>query len=292
MDEHKHTQHAHTDHTLEAPKTSDPHAGHDHSGHHMPPPEPKQTASNGHEQHEKHMAHGSTGHADHHEQMVADYRKRFWIVLLLTIPVTVLSPMIMMLFGYHFEFPGANFVVFGLSTVIFFYGGKPFLEGAWEEWKNRSLGMMMLISLAIVSAYIYSSFTAFFIEGSDFYFELATLILIMLLGHWIEMKSQMGASKALEELIKLMPKVAHRLDAAGNIEEVSIEALVPGERILVKPGEKIPLDGKIYEGLSTVDESMLTGESVPVEKKSGHAGHRRLHQRVRRPQADRGKSRE
>lgn len=269
MDEHKHTQHAHTDHTLEAPKTSDPHAGHDHSGHHMPPPEPKQTASNGHEQHEKHMAHGSTGHADHHEQMVADYRKRFWIVLLLTIPVTVLSPMIMMLFGYHFEFPGANFVVFGLSTVIFFYGGKPFLEGAWEEWKNRSLGMMMLISLAIVSAYIYSSFTAFFIEGSDFYFELATLILIMLLGHWIEMKSQMGASKALEELIKLMPKVAHRLDAAGNIEEVSIEALVPGERILVKPGEKIPLDGKIYEGLSTVDESMLTGESVPVEKNPG-----------------------
>ena len=107
MDEHKHTQHAHTDHTLEAPKTSDPHAGHDHSGHHMPPPEPKQTASNGHEQHEKHMAHGSTGHADHHEQMVADYRKRFWIVLLLTIPVTVLSPKIMMLFGYHFEFPGA-----------------------------------------------------------------------------------------------------------------------------------------------------------------------------------------
>lgn len=297
MDEHKHTQHTHTDHTPEAPKTSDPHAGHDHSGHHMPPPqpvatepqsenhaahdhvgaqehEPKPTASHGHEQHEQHMehdmaGHAATGHAGHHEQMVAEYRKRFWIVLLLTIPVTMLSPMIMMLFGYHFDFPGANFVVFGLSTVIFFYGGKPFLEGAWEEWKNRSLGMMMLISLAIVSAYIYSTFTAFFIEGSDFYFELATLILIMLLGHWIEMKSQMGASKALEELIKLMPKEAHRLDAAGIVEEVSIEALVPGERILVKPGEKIPLDGKIYEGLSTVDESMLTGESVPVEKQPG-----------------------
>ena len=297
MDEHKHTQHTHTDHTPEAPKTSDPHAGHDHSGHHMAPPqpvaaepqsekhaahnhvgaqeqEPKPAASHGHEQHEQHMAHdmsghSAAGHAGHHEKMVADYRKRFWIVLLLTIPVTLLSPMIMMLFGYHFEFPGANFIVFGLSTVIFFYGGKPFLKGAWDEWKNRSLGMMMLISLAIVSAYIYSTFTAFFIEGSDFYFELATLILIMLLGHWIEMKSQMGASKALEELIKLMPKEAHRLDAAGNVEEVSIEALVPGERILVKPGEKIPLDGKIYEGLSTVDESMLTGESVPVEKQPG-----------------------
>ena len=297
MDEHKHTQHTHTDHTPEAPKTSDPHAGHDHSGHHMPPPqpvaaepqsenhaahdhvgaqehEPKPAASHGHEQHEQHMehdmaGHGAAGHAGHHEKMVEDYRKRFWIVLLLTIPVTLLSPMIMMLFGYHFEFPGANVIVFGLSTVIFFYGGKPFLKGAWDEWKNRSLGMMMLISLAIVSAYIYSTFTAFFIEGSDFYFELATLILIMLLGHWIEMKSQMGASKALEELIKLMPKEAHRLDAAGNVEEVSIEALVPGERILVKPGEKIPLDGKIYEGLSTVDESMLTGESVPVEKQPG-----------------------
>ena len=121
--------------------------------------------------------------------------------------------------------------------------------------------------LAIVSAYIYSTFTAFFIEGWDFYFELATLILITRLGHWIEMKSQMGASIALEEkLIKLMPKEAHRLDAAGNVEEVSIEALVPGESILVKPGEKIPLDGKIYEGLSTVDESMLTGELRPLKK--------------------------
>lgn len=297
MDEHKHTEHTHTDHTLEVPKPIDPHAGHDHSGHHMAPSQPvaaepqsekhaahahteahepqlKQAAPQSHEQHEQHMAHGpaghgATGHAGHHEQMVADYRKRFWIVLLLTIPVTLLSPMIMMLFGYHFEFPGANFIVFGLSSVIFFYGGKPFLENAWQEWKSRSLGMMMLISLAIISAYIYSTFTAFFIEGSDFYFELATLILIMLLGHWIEMKSQMGASKALEELIKLMPKQAHRLDAAGNVEEVSIEALVPGERILIKPGEKVPLDGKIYEGLSTVDESMLTGESVPVEKQPG-----------------------
>ena len=154
----------------------------------------KQAASQSHDQHMNHdeAGHAATGHASHHEQMVAEYRKRFWIVLLLTIPVTMLSPMMMMLFGYHFDFPGANFVVFGLSTVIFFYGGKPFLEGAWEEWKNRSLGMMMLISLAIVSAYIYSTFTAFFIEGSDFYFELATLILIMLLGHWIEMKSRWG----------------------------------------------------------------------------------------------------
>ena len=141
-------------------------------------------------------------------------------------------------------FQGANIIVFALSTIVFFYGGKPFLKGAWNPWQAKMPGMMMLISLAIISAYIYSSFTAFFITGSNFFFELATLILIMLLGHWIEMKSQMGASKALEELIKLMPKEAHKLEASGNMLEVSIEDLVPGDRILVKSGEKIPLDGR------------------------------------------------
>lgn len=156
-----------------------------------------------------------------------------------------------------------------LSTIVFFYGGKPFLLGAWSEIKDKVPGMMLLISLAIVTAYVYSTLTAFFIEGSDFYFELATLIVIMLLGHWIEMKSIMGTSKALEELIKLMPKEAHKIDKFGNIVEVSVEDLTPGDQILVKPGEKIPLDGTIFEGLSTVDESMLTGESVPVEKTTG-----------------------
>ena len=244
------------------------HEGHDHSQH----------AEHSHEEHEspqpeghnhEQMGHGAGGHAGHHEHMVADFRKRFWITLALTIPITLLSPMIMMLFGYHLTVPGANIIVFALSTIVFFYGGKPFLKGAWDEWQAKMPGMMMLISLAIISAYIYSSFTAFFIVGSDFFFELATLILIMLLGHWIEMKSQMGASKALEELIKLMPKEAHKLDATGNTVEVSIEDLVPGDRILVKSGEKIPLDGRIFEGTSTVDESMLTGESVPVEKQPG-----------------------
>lgn len=129
--------------------------------------------------------------------------------------------------------------------------------------------MMLLISLAIVTAYVYSTLTVFFIIGGDFFFELATLIVIMLLGHWIEMKSIMGASKALEELIKLMPKEAHKMDASGNIVDVSVEDLQPGDQILVKSGEKIPLDGMIFEGHSTVDESMLTGESVPVEKVTG-----------------------
>lgn len=140
------------------------------------------------------------------------------------------------------------------------------MTGAWGELKSRTPAMMMLISLAIITAYVYSTLTTFFISGSDFFFELATLIVIMLLGHWIEMRSVMGASKALEALIKLMPKEAHKIDESGNIMEVTIEDLKPGDRILVKSGEKIPLDGTIYEGTSTVDESMLTGESVPIEK--------------------------
>jgi len=246
--------HAHMDHETMA------HRSHNHEEH-----EAFQHEGHNHEQ----TGHGAADHTGHHEQMVADFRRRFWVTLVLTLPITLLSPMIMMLFGFHIDFPGANVIVFVLSTIVFFYGGKPFLKGALEEWKAKMPGMMMLISLAIISAYIYSSFTAFFIAGSDFFFELATLILIMLLGHWIEMKSQMGASRALEELIKLMPKEAHKLDAVGNTIEVNIEDLVPGDRILVKSGEKVPLDGKIFEGSSTVDESMLTGESVPVEKQSG-----------------------
>ncbi|WP_223156056.1 copper-translocating P-type ATPase [Desemzia incerta] len=215
------------------------------------------------------MNHGDMGHGNHHEHMVADFRKRFWVALVFTIPITLLSEFMMMLFNYEISFVGDNILLFLMSSFVFFYGGKPFLTGAWSEFKSRTPGMMMLISLAIISAYIYSSLTTFFIQGMDFYFELATLILIMLLGHWIEMKSQMGASRALEELIKLMPKEAHKLDKTGNIVEVSVEDLVPGDLILVKSGEKVPLDGKIYEGQSTVDESMLTGESVPVEKGPG-----------------------
>ncbi|WP_370459733.1 MULTISPECIES: copper-translocating P-type ATPase [Oceanobacillus] len=174
-----------------------------------------------------------------------------------------------MLFNYEVTFTGNMVLLFLLSTFVFFYGGKPFLVGAWDEIRTKTPGMMLLISLAIVTAYVYSTLTAFFIAGSDFYFEVATLIVIMLLGHWVEMRSVMGASKALEELIKLMPKEAHKIDASGNIVDVSVEELHPGDEILVKSGEKIPLDGEIFEGESTVDESMLTGESVPVEKGPG-----------------------
>jgi len=209
------------------------------------------------------------GHAGHHAMMIEDFKKRFWVSLILAIPISILSPMFQMLFGYDIRFLGSDILLFVLSTILFFYGGKPFLTGAWSELKSRTPAMMMLISLAIITAYFYSTLTTFFISGSDFFFELATLIAIMLLGHWIEMKSIMGASKALEALIKLMPKEAHKIDEAGNIIEVTVEDLKPGDKILVKSGEKIPLDGSIYEGSSTVDESMLTGESVPVEKDTG-----------------------
>jgi len=226
-----------------------------------------------HEDHENHKDHdhhgGHGGHAGHHEHMIEDFKKRFWVSLVLAIPISYLSEMTQMLLGYEVNFTGDSLLLFILSTIIFLYGGKPFLVGAWDELKVKTPGMMMLISLAVIAAYGYSSLTVFFIEGSDFFFELATLIAIMLLGHWIEMRSIMGASKALEELIKLMPKEAHKIDESGNIIEVSIEDLVPGDRILVKSGEKIPLDGEIFEGESTVDESMLTGESVPVEKGPG-----------------------
>ncbi|WP_047984334.1 copper-translocating P-type ATPase [Ornithinibacillus californiensis] len=263
---HKHNGHNHNSEHIE--KESPQHERHEHHANH----DHHQHNHAHHEQehsNENPSNHGSGGHGGHHEHMVEEFKKRFWISLGLSIPILYLSPMIQMLLGYEVSFPGDTLLLFLLSTIVFFYGGKPFLLGAWDELKGKSPGMMLLISLAIVAAYVYSTLTAFFIEGSDFFFELATLIVIMLLGHWIEMKSLMGASKALEELIKLMPKDAHKIDEAGNIIEVTVEDLQPGDRILVKSGEKIPIDGEIYEGESTVDESMLTGESVPVEKGPG-----------------------
>jgi len=263
---HNHSKHEHhngSEHGGHMHHNQHEHAHHEHSSH-----EGHENHNHNKHDHHHHGGHGG-GHAGHHEHMIADFKKRFWVSLVLAIPISYLSEMIQMLFGYEVNFTGDTLLLFLLSTIVFFYGGKPFLQGAWDEVKAKTPGMMMLISLAIVTAYIYSSLTAFFIEGRDFFFELATLIVIMLLGHWIEMKSIMGASKALEELIKLMPKEAHKINASGNIVEVSVEDLVPGDHILVKSGEKIPLDGEIFEGESTVDESMLTGESVPVEKGPG-----------------------
>jgi P-type Cu2+ transporter len=211
------------------------------------------------------------GHQDHHMHMVADFRRRFWISLIITIPVLLLSPLIQGLLGISdvIGFPGDIYVLWALSSAIFFYGGLPFLKGLYNELKPGNPGMMTLIALAITVAYVYSSTVVFGLVGKVFFWELATLIDIMLLGHWIEMRSIMGASKALEELAMLMPADAHKVMPDGNITDVPLDELVEGDSIVVRPGEKVPADGQIVEGETSINESMLTGESNPVPKKAG-----------------------
>ncbi len=206
---------------------------------------------------------------DHHAMMVEDFKRRFFISIILTIPILLLSPMIQMFLGINWRFKGDSYVLFILSSILFVYGGKPFLTGAVDELKKKSPAMMTLIAFAISVSYIYSALTVFILKGNDFFWELATLIVIMLLGHWIEMKSVMGASRALDELIKLMPENAHLLEDNGEYTDIPVEELKAGDSILVKPGEKIPIDGIVFEGRSEVNESMITGESVPVEKNEG-----------------------
>ena len=207
---------------------------------------------------------------DHHAHMAADFRKRFWISLVLTLPILVLSPLLQTLVGLReaIRFPGDLYVLFGLSSVVFWYGGWPFLKGLFAELKSRQLGMMTLISVAITTAYLYSSAVVFGLTGKIFFWELASLIDVMLLGHWIEMKSVMGASRALEELAKLMPSDAHKLMPDGSVKDVPLSELAVEDKVLIKPGEKIPADGVIVEGESSVNEAMLTGESSPVAKKT------------------------
>ncbi|WP_339790078.1 copper-translocating P-type ATPase [uncultured Imperialibacter sp.] len=218
-----------------------------------------------HGDHSGHNAgHGEMGH-DHHKMMIEDFKKRFWISLVLTIPILVFSPMIQGFFGYEWLLPGNAYILFGLSTIVYFYGGWPFLKGLKDELKEGAPGMMTLISMAISVAYFYSSATVFGLEGEDFFWELATLIDIMLLGHWLEMKSVLGASKALQLLVSMMPSEAHRVKGDA-VEDVKLEDLQKGDIILIKPGEKVPADGIIVEGESYLNESMLTGESKPVKK--------------------------
>jgi len=200
-----------------------------------------------------------------HQKMLEDFKKRFKISLLITVPILVLSPLIQGFLGYSLEFAGSKYLLFLLSTIIFFYGGWPFLTGLKDELSDKNPGMMTLIALAISVAYIYSSAVVFGLEGRFFFWELATLIVIMLLGHWIEMRSVIGASQALEELAKLMPDQAHKI-VDGGTKDIKIKELNKGDQVLVKPGEKVPADGIIYEGSSYIDESMLTGESEPVER--------------------------
>lgn len=221
------------------------------------------------EKHAKHR-HQHSGHSGHanHAGMIDDYKKRFYIVLVMTIPIMALSPMIQHWLRVNWMFAGSSYLLMLLSSVVYFYGGWPFLIGLKDEVKSKSPGMMTLVAVAITVAYVYSVAIILGLEGMDFFWELATLILIMLLGHWIEMKSIMGASRELELLVQLMPSEAHLVEG-DQIKEIKTEDLQTGNIILIKPGEKIAADGMITDGNSYLNESMLTGESKPVEKSRG-----------------------
>jgi P-type Cu2+ transporter len=217
--------------------------------------------------HDKHSGHsdGHDKHAGHHTEV---FKKKFWVSLIITFPVLVLSPMIQDLLGFEITFTGDRYVLAALSTFIFFYGGWPFLKGLYDEVRNNAIGMMTLIGVAISAAWAYSFAVTLGLEGVDFYWEMATLVVIMLFGHWMEMKSVTGASQALELLVEMMPSEAH-LIKNGETRDVAVQELQKDDVVLVKPGEKIPVDGEIIDGESHLDESMLTGESKPVKKGKG-----------------------
>ncbi len=267
-DNNMHKSHNHKSHNQEGHTHQE---SHNHSDH--PLDKSLQENKGTHSQHEdpsqhKQNKHGESHH-DHHAMMVEDFKRRFFVSLFIMVPILLLSPMIQMFLGVDWRFNGDSYLLFILSTILFIYGGKPFLKGAVDELKSKNPGMMTLIAFAISVAYSYSSIAVFTKIGSDFFWELATLIVIMLLGHWIEMKSVLGASRALDELLKLMPEEAHLIDENGNQKDVPVGSLKTGDAILVKPGEKIPIDGDVFDGNSEVNESMITGESVPVVKASG-----------------------
>ena len=215
--------------------------------------------------------HAHLAHNHHPDSMVDDLRRRFWISLALTAPVLATSEMVQQFLGLRdvLAFPGDRYVGFAFATAVYFYGGWPFLTGLVDEIRQRQPGMMTLVGLAITVAYSYSTAVVFGLSGSVFFWETATLIDIMLLGHWIEMRSVLGASRALEQLVRLLPSQAHRLRPDGSIEEAPLEALRPGDRVLVKPGEKIPTDGRVVTGRTSVNQALLTGESQPVERGEG-----------------------
>jgi Cu2+-exporting ATPase len=212
----------------------------------------------------------SGGHDGHesHAAGIADFKKRFYVVLVLTVPIMLLSQMIQHWLDIQVSFPGSKYVLFALSSFVFFYGGWPFLKGLRDEMKVKNPGMMTLIGFAITVAYVYSVATVFGLKGMDFFWELASLILIMLLGHWIEMKSVAGASRELALLVQLMPDDAH-LVHGDQVMEVKTATLKENDVVLIKPGEKVAADGTIADGNSYLNESLLTGESIPVEKSKG-----------------------
>ncbi|MFO7524563.1 MAG: copper-translocating P-type ATPase [Ignavibacteriaceae bacterium] len=253
MNEHNHNdgsqeQHHHSD-------ESEKHKGHEKHGEH-----------DNHVNQKKGDKHDHSGHDKHAGHSVEGFLKKFLISTIITIPVLALSHMIQNWLGFELSFTGDKYLLGALSTFIFFYGGFPFLKGLWDEVRTNNIGMMTLIGVAITAAWAYSFAVTLGLEGMDFYWEMATLIDIMLLGHWLEMKSVKGASKALELLVTMMPSSAHIIQN-GETKEVKVEELKKDDVVMVKPGEKIPVDGIVIDGETHLDESMLTGESKPVKKK-------------------------
>jgi len=276
-------QPAHTDHTgpskgnpeNEAPAEQQAlqHIGHDgHSGPDSPEQHKGGTGMDHGIDHAKMdhagMDHSKMGHGAGHDHgaMIADFLRRFWICLALSVPVVALSMMFRDLTGYQLDFPYRTILVVVLASIIYGYGGWPFLTGMVGELRTRKLGMMTLVAIAITTAYVYSVVVSIgWLRGMDFFFELATLIDIMLLGHYFEMKSVAGASRSLELIVQMLPSDAHKMEG-DKITDVKVETLTVGDVVLVRPGERIPTDGEVVDGSSAVNESMLTGESVPAQK--------------------------
>lgn len=220
------------------------------------------------------MDHAAHDHTEHHRMMAEDFKRRFFVSFPLTILVLLLSSQIQEWLNISVDFTGREILIFLLGSVIVFYGGIPFFKEAKSEIKRKNWGMMTLVSLAISSAYLFSAASTFIFKGESFYWEVATLVLAFLFGHWIEMRAVIGAGGALKELAKLIPPSAHRITSnvkgkRSNVEDIATEELEKDDLVLVRPGEKIPADGIIIEGSSTADEALITGESRPVEKNVG-----------------------
>lgn len=267
-----------------------PHHSGDHHGDH-PAPEADHTHHPDHASHEHHAdadAHGQAmphghphsvldedhqvhGHGEHAGHSTAMFRERFWWSLILSIPVVIFSPMVAHLLGYPLpEFPGSTWIPPVLDTIIFVYGGTPFLKGGWKELKSRQPGMMLLIAMAITVAFVASWVTTLGLGGFDldFWWELALLVTIMLLGHWLEMRALGGASSALDALAALLPDEAEKV-IDGTTRTVDISELVVGDVVLVRAGARVPADGTIIDGAAEFDEGMITGESRPVFRDTG-----------------------
>lgn len=261
--QHEHHDHSQMEHDAHPKPTADAHA--EHMTHTVAP-------ESQHEMHGAHAAHGMdmadehAQHVDHsgHEDM---FRKRFWVSLLLSIPVLLYTPMLQMWFGFRMpEFVGSQWMAALFAVIVFVYGGVPFIQMAVPEVRNRQPGMMLLISLAISVSFVYSLAALFFNLGEGFFWELVTLIDIMLLGHWIEMRSVRQASGALNALAKLMPDTAEHIMPDGSIHTMPVSSLKLNDLVLVRPGASVPADGIVAEGESDVNEAMITGESLPVKK--------------------------